>query len=514
LNKKIGIPVLVLVMLVLLFSLSFIGVLPTLTVAGEPVFCDDYEWICCGESEESGFTNYVNFNDFSPDKSSEPWKCSEYKCEFEKPVVVCKSGLYIQDVLWVKSWQCHNKQNTYEVLKDQIVLGAADVWGTGNSSNPYGQASYKRNFIRLGWCGKSACPAGGTGRTINDRSCSFPSDSPVLGSISWNDQVSPQPNQFCFPFIGCVPNPMAGYYTVPPKECYIAKAGRHICGYTNESCSSNSECVSGHSFEYNGMGAECHTGMLQLYGCQTDECLVQGPGEECLFGRQGFCTTTETIPVQCCPGAGSCGIGSTCDPNTFTCVQSETVECNDNFDCSGWQTRCDPNTLELGGNKCVNNKCAWVASKNVECCYSFNCPVGQTCSNNECIVPAEEFLPCPFECCEDEPGYFDRSPPTGMVCCPDNSVKNSLELCEGGGEEDGLEEKEKCEARIGDGLFVIGYEWVEISSPNYLLGIIPIEIGKTTEAFCRPAYNLTLVYIVLGVVVIVALFALVWRRFK
>jgi len=497
----------------LVVLLLFMGVIPTLTVSGEPVFCDDYEWVCCGEKEELGYPHSVNFNDYSPDEASSPWDCPDSTCEFSEQVVVCKSGLRIQDLFFVKSWQCDNKQNTYEVLKDEIVLGAADVWGTGNISNPYGQASYKGTTPRLAWCGDAACNAGVTGIGIVEGSCSYPFEGVVLRTENWSDQAAPQPAQICLPFFGCINNPISGYYTVPPGECYLAKKSRHVCGYTNETCESNSECVAGHSFVYNGMGAECHTGLLQLYGCQKEECLVTSPSGDCLFGRQGFCSTTETIRVQCCPGAGSCGIGSTCSPETFTCVSSGTVECNDDFDCSGWQTRCDPNTLELGGNKCVNNKCAWVSSQNVECCYSFNCPVGQTCSNNKCIVPAVEPLPCPFECCEDEPAYFDRSPPTGMVCCADNSIANSLEECGNGGTP-GLEDKEKCEARIGDGLFVIDYEWVEISSANYLFGFIPIEVGKTTEAFCRPAYNLTLVYIVLGVVVIVALFALAWRRLK
>jgi hypothetical protein len=493
-------------------ALYYLGYLPVFTVSGEPVFCDDFEWVCCGAKTDAGYTKQVNFANYTPDKSTTPWKCPFFECEFESTVRVCKSGLGIIDIPFLgKAWTCPN---------DTLYTSKA-AYGEIVYSGPYARTDslyykalyYKASTLRLAWCGDAACDAGTTGIAITDGSCSYPLDSPVLKSENWNDTVQPQPAQWCFPIIGCINNPLAGAYTVPKGECYLAKKSRHVCGYSDETCSASTDCVSGHKYTYQGKGAECSTGLLQLYGCQTDQCLVSGPNDSCLFGRQGFCTTESTIPVQCCPGAGSCGIGMECDSTTFSCKPVGQVSCTDDFDCSGWQTMCAPDLKQLGGNKCIQGKCQWVSLKNVECCYSFNCAAGYTCSNNKCMVPPVVKQPCPYDCCLSEPLYFDKPVPTGMVCCPNHTVNVSLEQCEGS-PQPGLEDKQKCEDKTGDGVFVLDWSWVEKNSPAWLFGFLPIQVGTITEASCVPVYNVTLIAIALGLPIIAIIFYLIRRRLK
>jgi len=509
------IPVLLVLIVLVVGGLYFTGNLPTFSVLGEPVFCDDYEWVCCGEKEQT--KSLVNFSSYKPSISSQPWQCDGVNCKFiGGAVIVCKDGVKRADFFGfnLDQWACTQSIRTTQVSKGEYVIGNASGsssdWGSVSLSNTTNY--YIKTVQRLAWCGDAACDAGTTGIGIIEGSCSYAFDGVVFESATQGDLAIPGAAQICFPFIGCFANPLAGAYTVPVGECYLAKSSRHVCGYTEEKCSVDSECRDGHKYIYNGYGAECHTGQLDLYGCQKDVCLAEAPDGTCLFGRQSFCTTFKSINVECCPGAGSCGIGMACDSTTFQCEPVQQVECYDDFDCSGWQSRCDPNTLSIGGNKCINNSCQWVVSQNVECCYSSDCATGYYCQQgtNKCVLAAEERLSCPFECCENEIDFFDKPAPSGMVCCPDNTVKNSLDLCEGNGDEDnGIEDKAKCEAKEGDGLFVVGYKWVETNTPATLFGFIPW-IGTTTTTSCDPVYNLTLIG--LGVIALIA-FA-VYMKFR
>jgi len=401
-----------LLLILLLFAGAFFYLnpqyLPFAIGEGQPVFCDDYEWVCCGIKEGSthklDYSKYVNAN--------EPFKCPYYKCVFPKSVRVCISKPYKT----FTTWSCTYKV-TKEVKKGEYVIS--------NDSYPYWTPVYYKDYHqRLAWCGDAACDAGKTGISIVDGSCSYPFEGDVYDSSYKKIQPLSEfiPSNSIFP---------QNAYTVPVGECYLAKKSRHICGYTNEMCSSDEDCKKGHKYIYNGLGAECHTGMLQLYRCQKEVCLKQDPKGNCIEGRQSFCTVAQTITVECCPGAGSCGFGQVCDPNTFRCKPAQQVECTDDFDCDGWQTRCDRDKKEIGGNKCINGKCQWVAQKKVECCFDDDCPEGYYCNADyKCVKAPEEKLPCPWECCENEPNYYDKPAPEGYVCCPDHTIAKSLQECQ------------------------------------------------------------------------------------
>jgi len=398
---------------VLLISLLSAGLYykKTLSIGRDAIFCTDYEFICCGEVvDSSGYKN--NFGD------SDVWTCpsTATKCEIDVDGQFMIGKTNCREVgSWIfKGYVCDDEQikpaGHYEIEKGSKIYGRGlDVFSF----------SYKIYKERLVWCGDSACDAGKTGIPVSGADgCTF-----VL-----NDDLYDKNGKI-------VKEVKEGdiAYTIPVGTCYLAPKGRHVCGYKSETCQSDSDCRYGHTLEYNGYGAECHTGRLEWYGCRiyghepTKSDLAILPNENDKdFSYGTRCEVIGSKNVQCCPYTSDCGPNAVCDPETFTC--KSTAECTYDWECHGGSQECARDKLELVKWVCENGKCVQKTIKKVDCCYDTDCPSGYYCDDDyKCKESAVHKTDCPFTCCVDEDEYFDRPCPEGLICCPDHTCKVSCE---------------------------------------------------------------------------------------
>jgi hypothetical protein len=232
---------------------------------------------------------------------------------------------------------------------------------------------------------------------------------------------------------------------VPYGECYYytTDSMRQIIGDTCEQCSSDDDCVAGHTYKYyyNGKyyGAEATTAtQISLYGCKNygqrcvNKDVLPSIGEKCFaYAIDSRCEVIATVPVQCIPGSSTCGTNAFCDPNTFTC--KSTAECVYDWEC-GTGTTCDYTTKTLKTPKCSSGKCTWV-TQSVECCYDVNCPDGYMCSQeHKCVKIINPKTNCPYECCVNDPDYFDKKCPNDIPCidhkCTEYQKCNNNGICE------------------------------------------------------------------------------------
>jgi hypothetical protein len=84
--------------------------------------------------------------------------------------------------------------------------------------------------------------------------------------------------------------------------------------------------------------------------------------------------------------------------------------------------------------KCTNGKCVWSETP-VECCYDVNCPDGYECSQeHKCVKILKQKTTCPYECCVNDPDYFDKVCPNNIACvdhkCTVYQVCNNNGICE------------------------------------------------------------------------------------
>jgi len=233
-------------------------------------------------------------------------------------------------------------------------------------------------------------------------------------------------------------------YTVPKGGCYTyyPDVNRHIIGDTCEECESTQECLSRYPNYYNYLGkaygAVCDGSNAQLYDCIAngpDICVdwredANGNNVECReYTASSRCDKFLAVPIECCPGTSSCGPQGFCNPDTWRC--ETTAECNYDWEC-GSVVQCDYTTKMLKTPKCQSGQCTFLEEP-VDCCIDINCPTEWFCdSDYKCKEKPTVKQPCPFECCENEPYYFDRECPLSEpICCGNNVCAETLEACGG-----------------------------------------------------------------------------------
>ena len=376
-------------------------------------YCSDYEFICCGERKSESGT--WNLNDVT-----KYWQCplSTTRCAITKSVQTgigencyvgknnCKSG-----VLGIFSCSDGVSINS---LTDTNLQAGQYIYGLCR------QITYNDYRLNLAWCGTGACDAGTTGRSVLGASgCSFVTNNDIYGPSG--NLVKPAVEGQDFQI------------TVPQGQCYLSQSGRHACGDTCESCSSDSDCLTGHTLNYGGKGAECATGQLQVYGCKkygtqpNDNDLTVLPWESktVTYNFGSRCDVIQTMPIQCCPSSDSCGLNAVCDKATFTCKSSGTVGCTADWQC-GTAQGCtyEGSNKVIKGKACQSGKCVDTTLKTVNCCYDTDCPSGWHCdSTYTCKQSVIESLPCPWDCCIALAGFKDKPCALGLLCCGDHTCK-------------------------------------------------------------------------------------------
>ena len=373
-------------------------------------YCRDYNFLCCGED----ILNPETKNAESAYGDGYAVLCPGYasRCEILSMPVGYSYHIYLscekksQLIPGFYYWSCSGDMGTVS----QGSRVEANQWVAASTSVP--SFSIRIYATKLFDCGKAACTYSGIPKTTSG--CVWVTNERIYDS---NGNV--------------VGNPVAGQdfqYTVPKGVCYLYPTNRYVCGDSCESCSADSDCAVGHSFVYNGKGAECVASQLQLYGCRkgTEICLEQDKLPfitKCsdTMSTPSRCDLIESRPVECCPQTSSCGPNAFCDPITFTC--KNTAQCTYDWEC-GQATACDFSTKTLKKPVCQAGQCASQVLQTVECCYDVNCPTGYFCdSDYKCKQQVCQKSTCPFECCERENtggpnncGYFDKPCPEGQSC--------------------------------------------------------------------------------------------------
>ncbi len=440
---------------ILLSLLACLFLVPIISaVSFTPIFCNDYEFTCCN--------SYKYFDETRTKNQAQAMVCSETAiyCEVENIVAdgltLSNYGYYVGsqncglDDAWYNSphYECGDERKEYSTSirlepGERIYFG----WrGIGKYTMTY---RFKAYSSKLTFCGGSGCTSGVA--VAGADKCTFrPDGNTVYTSTS---ALSGKKTAYS--------------YTVPyqpPTNCVLAwqSGNRHVCGYEEESCNSDSDC-GGHTYG----NKECYGRTLQTYGCRSygntlngydrgpfnsgwgtdkSEPMTSGGAD---FGRR--CEIINSKSVQCC-GDTDCGSNFFCDTETFTC--KEEVECYNDYDC-GVSEICDAysntyKTARCDGGECVRDE------KDVECCQDYNCPDGYYCNiDYECRESEKEPQPCLKECCVGISGFIDKPCPSDRsICCADQSCAESEGECSGGNVVESIEAG-NCndkEDNDGDGL--------------------------------------------------------------
>lgn len=365
----------ILFLIVGVFLINFVWAAETFT----PIFCNDYEFTCCGGKVESTQSYSVS------DESA--WTCPiyAYKCIIlgvNKPDTVewavGSSNCHLESYWYgAHAWQCDDEaKHQYEMIPNSQVYVRSKTWDVVGDTN----ALVEIKIIRpqLGFCGRS----GGGGE---ETTCGV--------EVSGADgcKFSPINNVVYTSTSSLTGKTQTSSYTVSMQQCVLAfqSGDRHICGYKEESCSLDNDC-GGHTYG----NKECNGRILQNYGCRDYGTPIdekdRGPFDSgwgsdkqkpsqsgnADFGKR--CEIINAENVECC-GDTDCGTNYFCDKSTFTC--KENVECNKDYDC-GVSVQCDQYTLTLKKPRCNNGKCGFDESK-VECCSNTNCNGGY-CDEYKC----------------------------------------------------------------------------------------------------------------------------------
>lgn len=396
-----------------------------------PVFCSDYTYICCQEREWDGLpTNAIlepkGGTFVTCPSTATRCKITSLEEYYTQTFPPWSTGWFEPKDLYIagRNAECYLtgwiQDNFYCVGETQITRYTYDQFKPGTKiyakRGNKGRISYTIYGEALRECQGGGCGDSGGVSVLGANGCSFKIEDlrwtgqPYSGSL---DDVKPSDFPSDWRLSG----------TVPSGLCFKIPESRHICGYEEETCSSDYDCVSGHTLIYNGKGAECRGTLLELYGCRRYN-ETQGSSQWYAGSR---CEVVQTIPVQCCPTAGSCGTLGTCDPKTFTCTAPPNVECRNDWEC-GVQQYCDRNTKTILKDACVNEKCTKQTVKNVDCCYDSDCANGYYCfTDYTCQKLLEDKTTCPYACCENERSYYDKPCAENNICCPDNKCKLSCE---------------------------------------------------------------------------------------
>lgn len=423
---------LLIILPLLLFIIPFIN--------ATDIFCNDYEFSCCDLSsvgtyqatETNGFVCNYDKCVITSYWDSKPYARTGY-------VIGSGSCGWKNSALTINYYDCEVKRGAFYTAGEIMVRGEIAFINPDKEKYDFFNEYPKPSFIierfsnRVMFCGDSACSASNTGVPISgSQGCAFTTSGNVYSTS--RSKLSTQTS-----------------YTVPIRSCYLSwNNKRFICGNTEETCSSDTDCV-GHTYG----NKECYGRSLQTYGCNsfgskpTQAELDVLPKEETptlSYGKR--CEVKSVQTVQCC-GDTDCGSNAFCDKVSWTC--KSTAECTQDTDC-GVSITCDRVKKELKKPVCSSGKCSYKVLQNVECCFNEDCPDDSICNaDKKCEKKVIVKTDCPFSCCYNEPYYFDKPCVAGQVCCGEHVCAVNENSCS---IPPGITDKVKCE--------LAGGKWFEV----------------------------------------------------
>lgn len=438
------------------FSPSFLKEIAPGSSVCQNVYAYDFLFRCCVPKSASP-TN-IDLSNYNRLQKGLPWWCpgdstlcevkaldfnptswNIYRAPIDATCHETSSGFLIKDY----TWTCTGEQRVY-TQSFQLQKGEFLYAKYSNSlDRPRLTVEVTRHYEVLYDCGYAGCP---TGATIPGTvGCTFIDST---GKSYWGSN-----GQLVKPV-----DEARKLYTVPSDSCYlfVNDGSRRLIGDTCEECESDSDCADNYplSVAYNGKtyGAVGQIGRLQLYGCVATgastctSCVDANKNSICDVGEQ--CTATAkksrcdiVHSLSTYNGhAIQCTKNDDCGPNGFCsdykCISEETakvqLECTTDRDC-GYNVECNWLTKSIQGRACVDNHCQFASQKTVECCSDVNCPSGYFCDTDyKCKEKPSVRTQCPtgYECCVDQPEYFDKACPSEKSeCCADHTC---AEQCSAG----------------------------------------------------------------------------------
>jgi hypothetical protein len=415
-----------------------------------PVFCDDYEFICCSEILGSEGSFYSDWTTVSV--SYGMYTCPSYatSCEIttNHPYVFRTGSPTACSKSCIGSACTVNCPDFYNIGSGTHTLygGQAAYFSDGplGSNSPYRsgvQVSFREFQNKMYWTGAAGVPCG-KGSLLP--ACGVP--------VTASNQCTYTGGQQIFDANGALTT-----NSLTTGQCKIVKkTAQKLCGQVESACTrvgDPSECIAGHSltYNYNGKtyGAEAGTGHLSLYSCvETDVPNPTAQDEEIQNGQIVStnpkvlrCESVLNVPVACTT-PDSCAYGYTCQD--FQCVPTQEAECAYDWDCGTFQ-RCDSVTKTITGPACVGGQCTTQDVRQVQCCWDTDCSAGYQCVDYQCKAAITPPQSCPYGCCEGQPGFLDRPCPEGQECCGSHTCAPIGQCQQGICDNDN-----RCESHLGE----------------------------------------------------------------
>jgi hypothetical protein len=461
-----------------------------------PIFCNDYEFTCCNEVSGGGYGYTVNWVLTHSDAFVCPLtatKCEVTRTSGGQDLAYVGYGTCHYTTGLLQYWTCDSRRSwqsqSITMNPGDYIWADGGIFGSGNFA-----VSTKVYVAKLSFCGKAGCSVGTTVSGADQ--CKFNPQGGVLYTAT--DALAGKTT--------------ATSYTVPLGSCVLAwqSGDRHICGYKEESCSSNSDC-SGHTYG----NQECNGRTLQTYGCNSygnpivggDRApTASGWGADAsqtslnTYGKR--CEIQSAVTVQCC-GDTDCGNSQVCDKTSWTCKAPAQVSCRQNSDC-GVTTTCDFTTKTLNTPKCNNpgttsSACSF-SKVNVGCCDNSNCMAGQYCSADKvCLTSIPGLQACPFECCIGDSRYVDRLCPSDKPYCVQGTCGTTADS------QTPAEKEAACNLKATQQP-LMGWTWTTVEKPT-VWSILSFGLIKPkTEAYCKASF---LIYWIIGGIILITILAII-----
>ncbi len=490
------------------------------TATFTPYYCNNFDYICCGNRETTQTTVTLTPN--------QAFTCKDIQCKITdatertyyatltstattKEIYLIKnaSNCRFQTDFFGTAIYYYCDSGSYETIGSfpKTIYNGQKIYtsqpiGTFVQTPTSRTISYTKVGEQLMYCGGSPCPSDAKGITglsiLTSAGCSYVTDKSIYDTSeklikSSETSVST---------------------TIPSGQCYLVEnpSKRSICGNIEEECKTDADCP---------QQTICSSLTLQKYGCVESN--VQVCSEYNLIGdnkvckqyvNQKRCELKTGSRVQCCPGTSDCGSTAACDAITNTCKATGEVSCKQDIDCGRFE-RYDQEKKSIVKPVCLNpgtttSSCSFNVVKSVECYYDTECPINYSCdADYKCKQTVVTKQQCPNECCVNKEGYYDKPAPTDKYCCSDGTVKNTQNDC--GKDSCTVEckaptelnlENCKCEIECEE-----GEHWVTEKTPIWW-GLL----GESEKGYCEKDTD----YFLIALIVITALslisLAIIFRK--
>ena len=400
-NLKIKVGLFLMMGVFLIFSLVH-----PLALAVEPycktVYCNDFNYICCGQDEQRYYELEVNLKDYTPKSDKSPVSCPSDSDVIKCVVNLQASTDHLDDSydFYVGTGTCNNQKDKHWPLTEYR-------WVCEQSEKKYdiGQGENMPNFVLergqkiYGWSDDSITITSATVYRKELRNTGKATDFLAGVKVQGSVGCDFNPNIYDKTYDDSQRIISGNQRSLALRQCYSVTSYslRRECGNTCEQCRSDVDCANLYpkQVNYNGrtLGAVCSSGQMILYGCVgsgQDVCIekdVLPSTEKCIKKEEKkICdiVTRITTGIECCTSDDCRGVGDYyCNWIDDTHSKCELkAQCQRDSDC-GTATKCDRQSMQIIEPYCDSKKqCKERTLKKVDCCSSTDCQAGYYCTSD------------------------------------------------------------------------------------------------------------------------------------